>query len=74
LKTRRKKTAKKAKARKKSKAKRGSPLAHIASKVHSLDSRLATVESKMFSGKRRNKHGGHSVAQTSHIGSAEFSD
>jgi hypothetical protein len=73
LKKRRKKTAKKkAKARKKSPAKRGSPLAHIASKVHSLDSRLATVESKMFSGKRRNKHGGHSVAQTSHV--TDFSD
>lgn len=71
---RRKKTGKKkVKARKKSTGKRTSPIGHIAKKVSSLDSRLHVVESKMFSGKRRNKSGGHSVA-ASNVGAHEFAD
>lgn len=68
---RRKKAAKKT-TRKASK--RASPMAHLARKVADQGDRIGAIEKKIFSGKRRNKHGGHSTVSAKHHDLPEFMD
>lgn len=68
---RRKKASKKKATRKTSRA---SPMAHLARKVTEQGERIGAIEKKIFSGKRRNKHGGHSTVTAKHHELPEFMD